>query len=305
MVGEKEMKYDEQIYRPPKEHRSLLLQVTNGCTHNKCKFCGMYRYTNFGMESLEQIESDVIEASNHPFYRNSKRVFLLNGNPFVLNADRLIAIADIIHKHIPSVEVISMYASIKDIESKSEEDLRRIKEAGISDLYIGVESGNEEALRFINKGNTVEEAITQMKRLDKYGYYYYSMVLTGLMGKGEEKARLNGELTGKMLSQVNSRGIFPMSVTLVKGTELWQMYVDGEYEPATEYDRLLELKHLILNLCPESTALLSSAHNSNTMFIKGIAPSDNEKMIEEIEKALSEYSKEEIEGWIDREKIYL
>lgn len=299
------MKYDDQIYRPPKEARSLLLQVTNGCTHNKCRFCGMYRNVRFGMESLEQIESDIIEASRHPFYRNSKRVFLLNGNPFVLKADRLIKIAELIHKYIPTVEVISMYASIKDIESKSDEELKAIKEAGISDLYIGVESGNQKALEFINKGNTVDEAVREMKRLDQYGYYYYAMVLTGLMGEGVEKAIENGKMTGEMLSKVNCRAIFPMSVTLVPGTELWEMTQRGEYKEATEYDRLVELKALVENLNPESTALLSSAHNSNTMFIKGILPNDREKMLNEINEIFEESTAEEMQSWIDRKRIML
>lgn len=299
------MKYDDQIYRPPKEARSLLLQVTNGCTHNKCRFCGMYRNVKFGMESLEQIESDIIEASRHPFYRNSKRVFLLNGNPFVLKADRLIKIAELIHKYIPTVEVISMYASIKDIESKSDEELKAIKEAGISDLYIGVESGNQKALEFINKGNTVDEAVKEMKRLDQYGYYYYAMVLTGLMGEGVEKAIENGKMTGEMLSKVNCRAIFPMSVTLVPGTELWEMTQRGEYKEATEYDRLVELKTLVENLNPESTALLSSAHNSNTMFIKGILPNDREKMLNEINEIFKESTAEEMQSWIDRKRIML
>ncbi|MBC2577416.1 radical SAM protein [Peptostreptococcus russellii] len=299
------MKYDDQIYRPPKEARSLLLQVTNGCTHNKCRFCGMYRNVKFGMESLEQIESDIIEASRHPFYRNSKRVFLLNGNPFVLKADRLIKIAELIHKYIPTVEVISMYASIKDIESKSDEELKAIKEAGISDLYIGVESGNQKALEFINKGNTVDEAVKEMKRLDQYGYYYYAMVLTGLMGEGVEKAIENGKMTGEMLSKVNCRAIFPMSVTLVPGTELWEMTQRGEYKEATEYDRLVELKALVENLNPESTALLSSAHNSNTMFIKGILPNDREKMLNKINEIFEESTAEEMQSWIDRKRIML
>lgn len=299
------MKYDDQIYRPPKEARSLLLQVTNGCTHNKCRFCGMYRNVRFGIESLEQIESDIIEASRHPFYRNSKRVFLLNGNPFVLKADRLIKISELIHKYIPTVEVISMYASIKDIESKSDEELKAIKEAGISDLYIGVESGNQKALEFINKGNTVDEAVREMKRLDQYGYYYYAMVLTGLMGEGVEKAIENGKMTGEMLSKVNCRAIFPMSVTLVPGTELWEMTQRGEYKEATEYDRLVELKALVENLNPESTALLSSAHNSNTMFIKGILPNDREKMLNKINEIFEESTAEEMQSWIDRKRIML
>lgn len=265
----------------------------------------MYRNVRFGIESLEQIESDIIEASRHPFYRNSKRVFLLNGNPFVLKADRLIKIAELIHKYIPTVEVISMYASIKDIESKSDEELKAIKEAGISDLYIGVESGNQKALEFINKGNTVDEAVREMKRLDQYGYYYYAMVLTGLMGEGVEKAIENGKMTGEMLSKVNCRAIFPMSVTLVPGTELWEMTQRGEYKEATEYDRLVELKALVENLNPESTALLSSAHNSNTMFIKGILPNDREKMLNKINEIFEESTAEEMQSWIDRKRIML
>lgn len=299
------MKYDAQIYRPPKEYKSILLQVTSGCTHNKCKFCGMYRYTTFKMESLEQIEKDIIEASNHPFYKNSKRLFLLNGNPFVLKTERLLKISDLIHKHLPNVEVITTYASIKDIERKTDEELDLLKKAGYNDLYIGVESGNQEALSFINKGNTVEEAIREMRRLDKFDYYYYAMILTGLMGKGIDKAIENGKKTGEMLSKVNCRGIFPMSVTIVPGTELWQMYSNGEYEEATEYDRLIELREIIENLNPEKTALISSAHNSNTMFIKGIVPRDKKRLLSEIDEIMKEASPEEMQEWIDRRRITL
>lgn len=299
------MKYDEQIYRPPKEYKSLLLQVTSGCTHNKCKFCGMYRYTNFKMESLDQIESDVIEASQHPFYRSTKRVFLLNGNPFVLKTDRLLNIAKIIHKHLKNVEVITCYASIKDIENKTDDELKTLKEAGINDLYIGIESGNQEALKFINKGNTVDEAIREMKRLDKFDYNYYAMILTGLMGRGIDKAIENGKKTGEMLSQVNARGIFPMSVTLVPGTELWDLYKSGQYQEASEYDRLVELREIIYNLLPKKTALISSAHNSNTMYIKGIVPPDRKRLLRQIDQILEEASPEEMQEWIDRRSILL
>ncbi|WAW14898.1 radical SAM protein [Peptostreptococcus equinus] len=299
------MKYDAQIYRPPKEYRSILLQVTSGCTHNKCRFCGMYRYTNFKMETLEQVEKDIIEASKTPYYRSTDRVFLLNGNPFVMQTDRLLKIAEMIHKYLPWVNVITTYSSIKDIERKTDEELKILKNAGYNDLYLGIESGNQEALEFINKGNTVDEAIREMKRLDKFEYNYYAMVLTGLMGKGVDKAIENGKLTGQMLSKVNARGIFPMSVTLVPGTELWQMCRDGEYEEASEYDRLIELRQIIENLNPEKTALISSAHNSNTMYIKGIVPPDKDRLLKQIDRILNEASPEEMQEWIDRKNILI
>ena len=111
------MHYTGNIYRPPFEARSLLLQVTTGCSHNRCSFCTMYRDTPFHMEPMEQIEQDLEEASL--FYPNTRRVFLENGDPFVLPADRLAEIARLIHEKLPEVETIAMYASIKNIRGKS------------------------------------------------------------------------------------------------------------------------------------------------------------------------------------------
>ena len=144
------MHYTGTIYRPPFEARSLLLQVTTGCSHNRCSFCTMYRDEQFGVEPLEQVEADLQEARE--YVPNVTRVFLENGDPFVLSADRLEEIAVMVHAYLPKVETIAMYASIKNVIGKTDEELKRLRILGINELNIGVESGLDDALSYMNKG---------------------------------------------------------------------------------------------------------------------------------------------------------
>ena len=144
------MHYTGTIYRPPFEARSLLLQVTTGCSHNRCSFCTMYRDEQFGVEPLGQGEVDIQEARE--YVPNVTRVFLENGDPFVLSADRLEEIAVMVHAYLPKVETIAMYASIKNVIGKTDEDLKRLRILGINELNIGVESGLDDALSYMNKG---------------------------------------------------------------------------------------------------------------------------------------------------------
>ena len=148
----------EVMFRPPFEAASLLLEVTHGCSHNACAFCTMYRGVPFQLEPMERVEECVRTAAvRRP---GVKRVFLEHGDAFALSAERLIRIAELIHTYLPRVEMIAMYASIKNIASKSDDDLERLREAGIGDLNVGVESGFDEALRWMNKGYTAAQART-------------------------------------------------------------------------------------------------------------------------------------------------
>ena len=153
------------VYRPPFEANSLLLQVTTGCSHNKCTFCYMYHDVPFTMCPLEQVEADLDEAAL--FRPDVKRVFLEHGDPFTMPAERLLKIAELIHQKLPKVETIAMYASIQNIRRKTDAELRRLRDAGINGLDIGVESGLDEALTMMNKGHTAQESIEQLQRLKK------------------------------------------------------------------------------------------------------------------------------------------
>ena len=149
------------VYRPPYEANSLLLQVTLGCSHNKCTFCYMYPDVKFTVCPMEQVEADIDEATR--YCPDVERVFLEHGDAFVLSADRLMQIADAIHRKLPKVETIAMYASIQNIKHKTDAELRRLRDAGINGLDIGVESGLDAALRYMNKGHTAKEAEEQLE----------------------------------------------------------------------------------------------------------------------------------------------
>lgn len=157
------MNYTEPVYRPPYEANSLLLQVTVGCAHNKCTYCTMYKEVKFSVESMDQIENDLREAKQ--LHGTISRVFLVNGDAFVLSARRLKAIAERILHHFPNIEVITMYASINNIKHKTDEELRDLQALGINDLWVGVETGNEQTLEYINKGFSLQDSYEQLARL--------------------------------------------------------------------------------------------------------------------------------------------
>ncbi len=277
------MKYDEVIYRPPSEAYTLLLQVTSGCSHNKCSYCSMYKDVNFKMESLEQIEKDLIEAKKT--HKNTEKIYLLNGDPFSLSADRLKSIAKLINKHLPNCETISMYTSISNIKDKTMEELKELKALGISDLYIGVETGFDESLEYINKGNTSKEAIEQLKRLNEADIDFISIIMYGIAGKG--KGIDNALATAKLLNSVKSKAIALMNLTLIPGTDLYEEALKGNFIEASEKEKLIEEKALIENLNLKNKTLFSSIHMSNIESLNGFLPRDKEYFINKLDKAIS------------------
>ena len=163
------MHYTGTIWRPPYEAASLLLEVTAGCTHHKCKFCTLYNDLpfKFRMSPLEDIESDLREVKRAAKGCNSgriDRVFLTGANPFVLSYDKLTAIAELIRKYLPSVKSIGSFARITDVTPKTDKELAKLRDMGYDGLTIGIETGDDEALRFMNKGYTSADIIEQCQR---------------------------------------------------------------------------------------------------------------------------------------------
>ena len=276
------MKYDEVIYRPPSEAYTLLLQVTSGCSHNKCSYCNMYKDIQFKTESLEQIEKDLIEAKKT--HKNTEKIYLLNGDPFSLSADKLKSIAGLINKHLPNCKTISMYASINNIESKSMEELKELKSLGINDLYIGVETGFDESLKHINKGNTSKEALDQLQRLNEAGIDFISIIMYGVGGKG--RGIENALATAKLLNSVKSKAIALMNLTLIPGTDLYQEAKIGDFIEASDKEKLIEEKTLIENLDLKDNTLFSSIHMSNIESLNGILPRDKGLFVDRLNKSI-------------------
>ena len=152
------MHYTGQVYRPPLEAYTPLLEVTYGCSHNKCSFCTMYKKTPFGISPLKDVESDIIELadSRHRSIKPIERIYLLNGDPFVLSTDRLLKISDLIKKYIPECKTITAYCSFYNLENKSADDMKKLKDAGYDELWFGVETGYQKVLDYINKGTDLD-----------------------------------------------------------------------------------------------------------------------------------------------------
>ena len=177
LKGVNHMHYTGTVWRPPYEASSLLLEVTAGCTHHKCKFCTLYDDIpfRFRMSPIEDIEADLKEAKGR--FRLStdthiSRTFLVGANPFVLKAARLSEIASLIRRYFPANKSIGCFSRITDITLKTDEELLALRDAGYDGLTIGIETGNDEALKFMNKGYEAQDITAQCRRLDKAGIAY-------------------------------------------------------------------------------------------------------------------------------------
>ncbi|MBQ9008758.1 MAG: radical SAM protein [Clostridia bacterium] len=271
---------DGIVYRPPFEAQSLLLEVTKGCSHNGCSFCTMYRDVPFSVRSPEQIGAEIDEAAR--LRPDTTRVFLENGDPFVLPAERLLRIADRIHSRFSSVETISMYASIPNIRTKTDEELRLLRQAGFNELNIGVESGLDAALVRMNKGYTAREAEKQCMRLKEAGFDYGANIILGCAGAA--RCRENAETSADLLNTIQPYLIFLGTLHAEPGCSLHEDIDQGSFRECSFGQLLLEQEILLTRLNQES-ALLICTHPSNVALTEGILPRDREAMLEEVRSA--------------------
>lgn len=281
------MHYTGPVYRPPFEAPSLLLQVTVGCSHNRCAFCTMYRNVPFRVEPMEQIAQDLEEASRKK--PDTKRVFLENGDPFVLSADRLKAIAGLIHQKLPKVETIAMYASIHNIKSKTDAELRQLRTLGINELNIGVESGLDEALTAMQKGYTADEALTQLLRLKVAGIDFGANIIFGCAGR--ELRLENAVKTAELLNKTQPYLIFTGTIHSEPGCPLHDWMQNGTFRENTigEYleEEIAFLNHLTVDKC-----LYYGLHPSNVVGLQGWLRRDKEALINAIREERNQFTNE-------------
>lgn len=273
------MHYTGIVYRPPFEASSILIEVTAGCSHNKCRFCTMYKDIPFCVAPMDQIEKDIIEASR--YYGNADRVFLVNADPFCLSADALKQIAEMIHKHLPNVRTIGMYATIHNIIDKTDEELRELRALGITGLNVGVESGNEKAIEYLNKGYTLETAKVQLKRLKDAGIAFSINIILGALGEGTW--RENAVANAEFLNEVQPYLVFTGTLHIDEGSQLEKDYLAGAYVEAPMGEIALEeiemTKRLELDDC-----IFFGLHPSNVFQLSGMMPGDKEQLLTYMQK---------------------
>lgn len=273
------------VYRPPYEAESLLLQVTKGCSHNKCTFCYMYPDVKFSVCPIEEVRADIAEAAEiNPDY---ERVFLEHGDAFVLSADRLLEIADAIHEKLPKVKTIAMYASIQNIRQKTDDELKKLHDAGIGGLDIGVESGLDEALVYMNKGHTAKEAEEQLKRLTEAGIDYSFNAIIGCAGSDLWKE--NAEATAELINAVQPHLLFLGTLHAQKGCRLFEDMKNGTFKECTIGQLLDEQEHLIRCLDLKDTIYFGS-HPSNLVPMLAKLPKHKDEMIRHIHEMRKHYN---------------
>lgn len=291
------MKYTGPTYRPPYEANSLLLQVTVGCTHNKCTFCTMYKDVKFSMESLEQVEKDLKEAKE--VYGDVKRVFLVNGDAFVLSAGRLKPIAELIIKHFPDVEVITMYASINNIKSKTDQELQQLRKLRINDLWVGTETGHEETLEYMNKGFSLRDSYEQLARLNNAGIRHIDIFIFGGAGRG--KGIDNAIANARLINASKPMGVSITTMGAFGDSRLAKDVEKGRFIPATELEVLEEQKKFI-ELINVDTAYLG-IHGINTVTFDAMLPKDREKAVKMVDNAIKRLNAEFLNSVPERHSI--
>ena len=280
-IESEEMHYEGNCIRPPSEAFSILLQVTVGCSHNKCTFCGTYTGKRFRIKDDSMILGDILFASK--YMKRQDRVFLMDGDALIIPQKRLMWILDRIKEHLPWVRRVGSYANAKSIKMKTPEQLKDLKKNGLGILYLGVETGDEELLKKIRKGSSPQHLINMGRKVREAGIKLSVTVLLGIAGR--ERSLEHAKATGELLSRMDPNYVGALTVMLIPGTPLHEESQNGTFEVPTEKELLLELREMIAhtNL---SRGLFFSNHASNYLPIKARLPKGKQVALDQIDSAL-------------------
>ena len=275
------MHYEGNCIRPPPEASSILLQVTLGCSHNKCTFCGTYKDKPFRIKDNDIILSDILFASQH--MKRQDQVFLMDGDALIIPQKRLMWILERIKEYLPWVKRVGAYANVKSIRMKSPQELAELRENRLGMLYLGVETGDDEIRKKINKGSSAQCCLEMGKKVKNAGMELTVTVLLGVARK--EKSLDHARLTGELISAMDPSYVSALTLILIPGTPLWEEYERGDFELLDDRELLIEMKELIAhtNL---SCGLFSSNHASNYLPMRVWLPKGKQEALDLIEAAL-------------------
>lgn len=276
--------YQGHIIRPPSEADSIILQVTVGCSHNRCTFCGAYRdpEQQFQIKDERIVDEDIAFAARH--CRSLKTVFLADGDALVIPQQRLLKLFERIRTNLPWVRRISLYANCRNILSRSAEELAALKAAGLGRIYMGLESGNEETLRDIRKGATASEMIAAGRRVRKSEIFLSVTCLLGIGGIA--LSQQHAEDTAAILSQMQPNQIAVLTLMLLENTELGQSAAKGIFL-LPDQKRLLKELRMILAKLENFRCQFQVNHASNCFALDGRLPKDKERFLAAVDLALT------------------
>ena len=275
------MHYQGDIFRPPSEAYSILLQVTTGCSHNKCTFCRMYKNSRFSIKDQATILTDIDYAARH--CRDQDRLFLCDGDALILPQQRLIAILSAIREKLPWVTRVGTYANTKSIRMKSPEELSELRALGLAIAYMGLESGDDVTLAAINKGANAQRMIDMGRKLRAAGIKLSITVLLGIAGR--ERSSVHARETGRVLSHIDPEYVGALSLMLVPGSPLFTAHQQGDF-PLLSSREMLEELAMMIGATNLSDGYFHANHASNYLPIKARLPRDKEATLRLIAQAL-------------------
>ena len=276
------MEYEGSLYRPPSEARSVIIQATIGCSHNKCSFCSMYKDKRFRVKKTEDIIDDINRARD--LYSNISRVFLADGDALMIKTSELVTILKHIRTNISECERIGIYASPKSIMTKSPEELKILKDEGLSIAYLGLESGSDELLLNMNKGASAKEIINACKKVKVAGILLSVTLISGLGGKSSWKD--HAFKSAMAINKINPDYLGLLTLMIQPNTPLYEDVNSGKFELLSPEEITLETLELLSHLDAEG-CIFRSNHASNYIALRGTLNKDKDRMIEELKEVLS------------------
>jgi radical SAM superfamily enzyme YgiQ (UPF0313 family) len=276
------MHYEGHIIRPPSEADSILLQVTVGCSHNKCTFCGAYKGERFKIKSDDIILEDIAYAAR--YMRRQNRLFLCDGDALIIPQKRLVPILKEIRRQLPWVNRVGVYANTKGIRMKTPEELKELRDLGLGIAYMGLETGDDETLKAVNKGAAAQTMIEMGRKIRAAGIKLSITVLLGIAGR--ERSQIHAEATGRVLSAIDPEYVGALSIMLIPGTPLHDDYEAGRFVLIEPPEMLAELRAMIAHT-HLTDGLFHANHASNYLPIRAKMPEDKSDTLALIDKALA------------------
>lgn len=274
------------VFRPPSEADSFILRVTMGCSHNRCTYCNMYRSVKFRLRTATEIMKQINAAKTYAEY--IRRIFLADGNALVLETEQLVELLGILKTTFPKLRRVACYAGPKDILRKTPDELQRLYQAGLTLVYYGMESGDDQVLQHVCKGVTAQESIAAGQRIVASGMKLSMMVIVGLAGKAGSKE--HAFHTAQAINAIRPTMLSALTLMMYRGSELREEYEQGNFEILSPEESMGELCELIaqLEIPPDSHCLFRSNHISNHVALAGTLPRDKQKLLCEGAKARQE-----------------
>lgn len=275
------MEYEGQICRSPMERSSYMLPVAAGCSYNRCKFCMLFKHLQYRELPLEQIEAElqrVKQAGGDP-----KQTFLGDGNAFNLSTDRLLTILELVRRYFPSCRTFNMDATVTNISQKSDQELARLAQTGVSHLYLGIESGLDDVLALMDKDHNLEQAYQQIQRMQKAGMVYDAHMMTGVAGKG--RGPENARAVAAFFNRTRPSRIVNFSMFVHRSAPLYREIEAGRFQPASELENLEEAR-LLLQLLEDWPVEYDGFHDHILVRVRGTLPRDRQKMLDKLDNEI-------------------